>query len=641
MRPDRHPIRVSLRLLGPLCTSALLLVAVPSALADTRVSIENGSFGAFDPSFGPQLQGRVVTVRDAGGNAAMDVAPVRANGQIRVRDINGDTVADAGCEDVGADAMCADQGVVGLFFEGSNFSDQLENDTNLPAAFSPQGGNDEVTGGPVHDAVEASEGNDTAAGGDGADLFDGAGAGADVFDGQGSGVDAVTYSGFGAPVTVTLDDAPGDADGDNVRGSVEAVFGTPFGDALAGSDADNLLSGEDGDDVLLGGNGNDVLDGEAGGDDMSGGGGIDTSFYAFRDAGVRVTLDERPNDGNAEDRIADNVRRDVERVIGTRFDDTLADSDVLPRVAVDNELVGGAGDDTLVARFGSDELSGGAGDDQIDGGASSDLIRGGPGRDRVSYARRTEPVTVSLADGGPPANGGASDDSQGLRDALQGIENATTGSGDDKVVGGFAANAIATGAGRDSLTGNAGNDELDPGPGALETVRGGAGNDLLLTNDGEKDAPISCGESLRDADEIEGDLQDAGDAAGQFQLTDCETVQLTPKDVPAGAVIRSARLRITRRGRARVRLRCAVRVRCRGTLLLSVSHTPRDDLSARAPLARRRYSLRAGRGRRVTLRLSKGEARRLKRRGIVYAFARELARDSRPKLTIRELEVRS
>jgi Ca2+-binding RTX toxin-like protein len=58
------------------------------------------------------------------------------------------------------------------------------------------------------------------------------------------------------------------------------------------------------------------------------------------------------------------------------------------------------------------------------------------------------------------------------------IENATSGSGKDILIGNAAANTLSSGAGNDLVAGGAGNDTLDAGAGDDELI-GGAGNDAL------------------------------------------------------------------------------------------------------------------------------------------------------------------
>jgi hypothetical protein len=126
-------------------------------------------------------------------------------------------------------------------------------------------------------------------------------------------------------------------------------------------------------DALRGGPGNDQLDGGTGPDELDGGAERDTVLYGARAAGepVEVSLDGVANDGGAVDGGArDNVRSNVENVVGGAGADTLTGS------AVRNALTGGRG---------ADGLNGLGGDDTIraNGDGSTDTISCGTGRDQA------------------------------------------------------------------------------------------------------------------------------------------------------------------------------------------------------------------------------------------------------------------
>ena len=91
--------------------------------------------------------------------------------------------------------------------------------------------------------------------------------------------------------------------------------------------------------------------------DFDGGIGFDVANYGFATTGVNVSLDTPDGDGRPGD--DDHIRRDVEGVIGSPFDDVLTGS-----------------------RY-AQHLTGGDGDDRITGGAGEDLLSGGPGNDRI------------------------------------------------------------------------------------------------------------------------------------------------------------------------------------------------------------------------------------------------------------------
>ncbi len=134
------------------------------------------------------------------------------------------------------------------------------------------------------------------------------------------------------------------------------------------------------DDITIGGSGSDGLNtvdagpdadtidvGRAGqADSIAGGPGSDTVTYASH-AAVTVTLDGVPDDGAAGE--GDDVRPDVEHVIGTSADDT---------------LIGSGGPDTLDGAGGTDRLEGlGGGDTLIGGSGANDATFGGEGDDSI------------------------------------------------------------------------------------------------------------------------------------------------------------------------------------------------------------------------------------------------------------------
>jgi hypothetical protein len=147
-------------------------------------------------------------------------------------------------------------------------------------------------------------------------------------------------------------------------------------------------------------------------------------------------------------------------------------------------LYAGAGDDFLVGGGGRDALYGGAGSDEMRDGdgdgrtarPDADLLDGGAGSDTVSYAGRTRPVSVDLANPGP-VNG-----ERGEGDRLIDIENLVGGKGADRLAGNAADNTIDGGGGRDRLIGRAGDDQLIGGGGSISC---GAGLDsVTLTGSG-------------------------------------------------------------------------------------------------------------------------------------------------------------
>ena len=128
-----------------------------------------------------------------------------------------------------------------------------------------------------------------------------------------------------------------------------------------------------------------------------------------------------------------------------------------------NDLRGGPGDDELV---------GGPDRDALDGGSGADELHGGPGVDHATYAKRAQPVTVTL-------DSAANDGQLNEGDlAAADIENVTGGRGADVLVGTGDGNVLTGGLGADALHGMGGDDtfvtrRLDQ----ADTYNGGPGFD--------------------------------------------------------------------------------------------------------------------------------------------------------------------
>jgi Ca2+-binding RTX toxin-like protein len=139
-----------------------------------------------------------------------------------------------------------------------------------------------------------------------------------------------------------------------------------------------------------------------------------------------------------------------------------------------DKLGGDDGDDRIFGGDGDDLLTGGNGDDAFVGGEGMDNLHGGPGSDTADYSSEANFVRASLD--GPNTTellvGGT------VEDLLAFIENVTSGSGNDELVGDGFNNTFAGNAGDDKLTGNDGNDHLLGGDGK-DKLNGGKGNDEI------------------------------------------------------------------------------------------------------------------------------------------------------------------
>ena len=296
--------------------------------------------------------------------------------------------------------------------EGSDYNDIFGGDSN----------ENHLSGGDGNDGLWGSSGNDVLEGGAGADRLYG-----------GPDIDTVVYWNSDAAVTINLGDGTGEgghAEGDTIA-EVENVDGSRFNDVLEGNDGANRLFGGDGDDELKGGGGDDVLEGGAGADRLDGGTGIDTVLYRDSNEAVTVNLnDGTVTGGHAEGDVITNV----ERIIGSVYDDT---------------LVGGDG---------ADWFDGNNGDDVLEGGAGADRLNGGTGTDTVVYRNSNAAVTVNLGNG--TFTGGHAEG-----DEIFNVESIEGSDYDDVLTGDNSANRLYGGEGNDVLEGGEGIDWLDGGAG--------------------------------------------------------------------------------------------------------------------------------------------------------------------------------
>ncbi len=148
----------------------------------------------------------------------------------------------------------------------------------------------------------------------------------------------------------------------------------------------------------------------------------------------------------------------------------------------DDLLDGGSGSDRLTGGGGRDEIFGGAGvdvlsDGDFDGAAGKaapgpDVLDGGADADVIDYSQRTVGVWVVL----PADTAGAA----GENDVLANFENATGGSGDDRLEGDDTVNRLIGGEGSDTLFGRGGMDVN----GAGDRLSGGGDNDFLYGESG-------------------------------------------------------------------------------------------------------------------------------------------------------------
>ena len=267
---------------------------------------------------------------------------------------------------------------------------------------------------------------------------------------------------FTVPVSAVVVDTTG----------VNAFVGTDFDDTIDGRAGADTIEGRGGDDTLLGGDGDDTFVYRAGdGDDTVSG-----------EAGTDDTLEVTATDSDEIVRIASTGAGE-----GTvTFDDDDVNTTDDPTITVDTlEVV---------------DLDTGAGNDTVQANAFDDIvleIDGGDGSDTLDTSLEAGAVTVDLDAGtfGLSATNPSAND-------VENVEDVTTGAGDDTVTGDAAANTLSTGAGNDRLTGGEGNDTLDGGvdtQGTAATAEGDvaayAGNvaAAAITSDGNGNWTVDAG----------------------------------------------------------------------------------------------------------------------------------------------------
>ena len=221
------------------------------------------------------------------------------------------------------------------------------------------------------------------------------------------------------------------------RGATSALelSGGAGTDVLYGGDAGDVLDGGDGNDQLSGGGGDDVLIAGTGVDRIDGGDGIDTVVLDSEDGDfVSVNLSrEWQYSGDGWNQIVN-----VENVV------TGGGADIIKGNDIGNVVESGAGNDWVYAN---------GGDDVLIGGEGIDRLFGGDGNDTVLY-ETDENLVIDLNSEWQLGNDGTS---EGI-DKLVDIENVTTGSGNDVLIGNDGANVLTGGDGDDTLTGGDGAD---------------------------------------------------------------------------------------------------------------------------------------------------------------------------------------
>ena len=298
----------------------------------------------------------------------------------------------------------------------------------------------------------------------------------------------------------------------------DLVYGGADNDRLFGWTGDDSLFGETGNDSLFGEAGNDSLSGGAGADLMYGGDGADTLEGGWEDNSADTMFGEA-----GDDLIFSYGGNDsVDGGLGNDWIDGGAGNDSILGDGNEDRIVGDLGIDTIRGGAGFDILTGGEGADLIDGGDDSDLIWGNAGDTIIGgeggadfdtlYVSHVNFISYSTAESGTVTfnSGQTLQFSQIESVVVQTPDGVVDGTAGDDQLGQFYydadgewidnGDAIGEGDG-DSVRAGAGNDTVWSNDGD-DTVHGEAGNDQIYLGGGNNVAFGGAG-----ADTIEGEWQ--------------------------------------------------------------------------------------------------------------------------------------
>lgn len=215
----------------------------------------------------PQVA-NATTVSVVGGQLRVQGQPAQANRITISASGTTYTVTDAGAS-ISAGAGCSGSPVTctavtsGFVVVAGDAGDEVQVAATAAGSIDGGAGDDELQGGSGADEISGGAGFDELRGGAGPDSFDG-----------GDDRDVVSYADHSGSVRVTVDDVANDGEAgeqDDVKSSVEDVFGGPGADLIRGSGLPNRLRGGDGADNLDGASGTDALEGGDGNDLLTSG----------------------------------------------------------------------------------------------------------------------------------------------------------------------------------------------------------------------------------------------------------------------------------------------------------------------------------------------------------------------------------
>ncbi len=401
---------------------------------------------------------------------------------------------------------------IGDYLDGGAGNDTLKGEA----------GNDTLIGGTGNDELKGDDssvhfGNDTLYGGDGNDTLTPGGGNDRVYGDSGNDTikvldfngDDVLDGGTGYDTLILTPSDNRDLNINLVRGSVydyqPGLQSFSNVEKFVAGDGNDTMTGDIQDNEFVGGGGNDTLYGRDGSDRLTPGAGNDT-VYGEAGNDIVTVLDFNGTDvldggANYDTLIltpSDDRDLDVNLIRGSVYDSRLG----LQSFSNFEKFVMGNGNDTVTGNSQNNELLSGNGNDTIYGGDGDDRLTPGDGNDAVYGEAGNDIVTIldfndtDVLDGGTgydtlmltPSDGrnldvdltrGSIFDFRAGLQSFSNFEKFVTGSGKDTVKGDAQNNELWSGDGDDTLTGNSGNDILAGGNGD-DTLTGGIGADTFV-----------------------------------------------------------------------------------------------------------------------------------------------------------------
>jgi Ca2+-binding RTX toxin-like protein len=292
----------------------------------------------------------------------------------------------------------------------------------------------------------------------------------------GGGADTLSYA--GTTLAVTVDLGAGTAPGFASIAGIENVLGGSGNDTIRdAAGVINSLNGAAGNDTYVVHDTGDIVT------EAAGGGTDEVRSLAAAYTLLNVNVENLTYIGAGSFTGTGNAAANV--ITGGNA------ADVLSGAAGNDTLVGGAGNDTLAGGLGNDTVTAGVGNDTINYtvGDGADAWDGGTGLDRVNVTGTAANNTVNVTyGGGALTNVGGStmvNVEQVVMDLLGGSDtlNYTTTDAVTVNLGLGTASGFTRLVGVENVLSGSGNDTLVGAAGVVNSLNGGAGNDVYVVQE--------------------------------------------------------------------------------------------------------------------------------------------------------------